>query len=466
MFKLLDGRIELYQWDLDRKVIVSDPTIHEVHFCNKNSEHSLITEVYELEGQRVADIPNILLQDIWPIKAYGQCGECYVKAATTFNIVRRAKPDDYVYTETEIFRVEELVAQLVADWEERVIENTSEEVEKAVKEILGSKVDELEEADKNNADAIGALRAEYEDTVEALDDAIYENSTAIAALGKKHTEDKKILDEHLAEYEATVEQVKADAANSLSASTSALAIANNATVAAAQAQALANGAQAAANNAVDAANNAQDTANNALEIVNEAQDVAVEAKEMAENLEMSKLDATHTEWDHIVVNSSSLDRDLRTLSGRVLVKGGSWDGNKQAPINLGENIKHLHFSGTEFLTGALGVMFNGHCEKISGIYTDKSVTFNNIADEVEDCKIGSGYFVNQKVSNIYVSGVAQTIFDGCDYVDNIRGTNIVFMGCTHINPYTCQMGKSGVPMINENATLSWLDTAEGGSYGS
>lgn len=142
MFKLLDGRAELYQWDLDRKVIVYDPTIHEVHFCNKESKHSLVTEVYELDGQRVADIPNILLQDIWPIRAYGQCGQCYVKDSTTFNLIRRAKPDDYIYTETEIYSVEELA-----------------------KEIFGAEVEGLKQADKENSDAIGALRTECETTL-------------------------------------------------------------------------------------------------------------------------------------------------------------------------------------------------------------------------------------------------------------------------------------------------------------
>ena len=105
MFILLDGRSELYQWELDRKVVVSNPEIVEVHFCNKNSTHSLIVEVKEVDGKRIAEIPNILLQDIWPIMAYGQCAKCHVRDAATFNVVRRAKPDDYVYTETDFFIV-------------------------------------------------------------------------------------------------------------------------------------------------------------------------------------------------------------------------------------------------------------------------------------------------------------------------------------------------------------------------
>ena len=42
MFKIYDGRSEFYQWDLNRKLIISDPTIDEVHFCNKTDNCSLV----------------------------------------------------------------------------------------------------------------------------------------------------------------------------------------------------------------------------------------------------------------------------------------------------------------------------------------------------------------------------------------------------------------------------------------
>lgn len=102
MFKIYDGRFEFYQWDLDRKIIVDDPAITEVHFCNKTDDCSLVVEVYELGGNRVANVPNILLQENWDIRVYGYCGECYTKTAARFKVVGRTKPADYVYTETEV----------------------------------------------------------------------------------------------------------------------------------------------------------------------------------------------------------------------------------------------------------------------------------------------------------------------------------------------------------------------------
>ena len=108
MFKILDGRSEFYQWDLDRKLIVSDPTITEVHFCNKTDNCSLVCEVYEQDSLHLVNVPNILLQNNWDIRVYGYCGDCYTKQYARFKVVGRTKPADYVYTETEVKSWEEL----------------------------------------------------------------------------------------------------------------------------------------------------------------------------------------------------------------------------------------------------------------------------------------------------------------------------------------------------------------------
>lgn len=107
MFKILDGRSQFYQWDLDRKVIVEDASVNEVHFCNRTDDCSLICEVYELDGLRVADVPNIMLQEDWRINVYAYDNN-YTKHADVFEVVRRSKPADYVYTETEIKNYDDL----------------------------------------------------------------------------------------------------------------------------------------------------------------------------------------------------------------------------------------------------------------------------------------------------------------------------------------------------------------------
>ena len=104
MIKIYDGRNEFFQWDLDRKLIVSDQTVTELHFCNKTSDCSLVVEVKD----GIADVPNILLQTDWTINVYAYCGKCYTKEHVTFKVNKRSKPDDYVYTETEVKRWEDI----------------------------------------------------------------------------------------------------------------------------------------------------------------------------------------------------------------------------------------------------------------------------------------------------------------------------------------------------------------------
>lgn len=107
MFKILDGRTEFYQWDLNRKIVVDDAAIKEIHFCNRTGSCSLVRDVYEVNGLYVADVPNILLQDNWDIKVYA-FDAAYTKHSTTYNVVPRTKPESYVYTEVEQLRWEQL----------------------------------------------------------------------------------------------------------------------------------------------------------------------------------------------------------------------------------------------------------------------------------------------------------------------------------------------------------------------
>ena len=102
MFKILDGRDELFQWDINRQIIVSDASIDAVHFSNRTEDSSLVVEVKEENGLRVADIPNILLQESWDINVYGYCDGYYTKQAARIKVNPRTKPESYVYTETEV----------------------------------------------------------------------------------------------------------------------------------------------------------------------------------------------------------------------------------------------------------------------------------------------------------------------------------------------------------------------------
>lgn len=107
MLRLENDRSCLYQWDVDQRLEVDNDEIREVHFANAVTSPALVCEVYEEGGRRFADVPNILLQQIWPIQAYGFCGS-RVRDVLTCKVIRREKPADYVYTETEVKRFEDL----------------------------------------------------------------------------------------------------------------------------------------------------------------------------------------------------------------------------------------------------------------------------------------------------------------------------------------------------------------------
>lgn len=159
MFTIADGRDHFYQWDLNRQIIVSDPTVDEVHFCNKTDDCSLVLEVEEevlaerLDGtkviQRYVNVPNILLQDALPIRVYAFCVD-YTKVEKIFKVCPRTRPADYIYEETEIKR-----------WEDTV--NKAEETLDRANEVLDGANDialqAKEHADNASTSASNALES-------------------------------------------------------------------------------------------------------------------------------------------------------------------------------------------------------------------------------------------------------------------------------------------------------------------
>lgn len=107
MFKILNDREHFWQWDVNQKLVISDPTIKEVHFCNRTDDCALTVEVKD----GLVDVPNILLQNAWTIRAYAFCGEC-TRYEEHFKVAPRSKPSDYVYTETEVKNYDALKAEI------------------------------------------------------------------------------------------------------------------------------------------------------------------------------------------------------------------------------------------------------------------------------------------------------------------------------------------------------------------
>ena len=128
MFRIADGREHFYAWDLDQQIIVDDPSITEVHFCNRTEDVSLVVAV--VDG--LANVPNILLQSSFDMRVFGYDGKA-TRYDAVFKVKAKTKPSDYVYTETEI-KSYEYLENKIREIEEQGWSN--EIVEKSVTEYM------------------------------------------------------------------------------------------------------------------------------------------------------------------------------------------------------------------------------------------------------------------------------------------------------------------------------------------
>lgn len=107
---------KLYQWDTGRRINIildqnCDTECIEVQFATALNSALTVKPILISANQYVAEIPNIFLQDSMTISAYVVLRDensKYVHEHRSFEVVRREKPDDYVYTETEVLSYEAL----------------------------------------------------------------------------------------------------------------------------------------------------------------------------------------------------------------------------------------------------------------------------------------------------------------------------------------------------------------------
>lgn len=94
-----------YQWDTGRKLILNDSECAQVHFSNENLECALACQIYVQDGVRMVNVPNILLQEAKPIKVYLNMVDSdgrLTSYSEILPVVKRKKPEEYIYTETEV----------------------------------------------------------------------------------------------------------------------------------------------------------------------------------------------------------------------------------------------------------------------------------------------------------------------------------------------------------------------------
>ena len=137
--QIYNGRDSFYQWDTNQQVTHENLSVgDEVHVYSPMKTSALVVLAYEMDdGKVVADVPNILLQSHFPITVYRILVDDEGRSTLDeyqFQVKKRAKPTDYVYTETEVVDYRNLdrrlralegegLAQAIADYlEENPIE--------------------------------------------------------------------------------------------------------------------------------------------------------------------------------------------------------------------------------------------------------------------------------------------------------------------------------------------------------
>lgn len=104
--KIKDGREELWQWDTERFLTVSDD-VDFVHFSNLQYGNAFTSEVINGEAR----IPDELLQAHGHLYSYifkGSVENGYTEFSEQFEIKKKPKPVDYVFTPTEYITIESL----------------------------------------------------------------------------------------------------------------------------------------------------------------------------------------------------------------------------------------------------------------------------------------------------------------------------------------------------------------------
>lgn len=155
MFTLKKDIPQLYQWDSNVKLIVEDDRINQVQFSQRFSRTAACVKVENGE----CFIPNEFLQSYYDIFAYA----CIVdndgqvcEFSELFTVFARPKPDNYIYTPTEIITFKRIEDELNKKFEALV-----KEIEDDMETAVRTRPQELTEEEKSQARKnIGAISSE------------------------------------------------------------------------------------------------------------------------------------------------------------------------------------------------------------------------------------------------------------------------------------------------------------------
>lgn len=99
---------ELYQWEVDRTILISGAditTVPQVHFANARTTNALPVAPTLADGILSVDVPDILLQQaevLYIYLVYGTDNELRTEYAFRIPVYPRKKPAEYTYSESDL----------------------------------------------------------------------------------------------------------------------------------------------------------------------------------------------------------------------------------------------------------------------------------------------------------------------------------------------------------------------------
>lgn len=148
-----NGDVVFYQWDTGRYLILADiECCNEVHFSSSNGDVAYACLVKPKDNMFIAEVPNILLQNdelIYAHFIHVDSVQSRTLSSMSFRVLKRPKPESYIYDETEMVNYSNL--------SERILKLSEAQLDATgVKEIVAQYLDE----NPITAENVGALSKE------------------------------------------------------------------------------------------------------------------------------------------------------------------------------------------------------------------------------------------------------------------------------------------------------------------
>ena len=167
----------VYQWDQNHTLNIegeNSQDVTTVHFTNKSRDKAIVCETTDVDGVKVANVPNELLEEPYDVIAYIHVyNDNHAKTVEIINIplIKRAKPTDYQFVDNvpvmTFERLEKDIKDFIALSNNRYTEFTNdtndniETFKDGTNNTIAEYKTEMDTTLQSCRDAVSALQLEY-----------------------------------------------------------------------------------------------------------------------------------------------------------------------------------------------------------------------------------------------------------------------------------------------------------------